>query len=140
MSWLQRLSGQESNHLEGKRDAAQATEDRMSPGLNGSYDHELREKAGQHQPPIPPEYMGLEGEYDTNGLAKRTAAAFDADPSVKDLETLHITQDGSTIILEGSVPNQDVLAHLSDLACRVDGTKAINTDRVNVSTHQSPPH
>jgi hypothetical protein len=35
--------------------------------------------------PIPPERVGLSGEFDQSGLAKRVAAAFDADPGLDDV-------------------------------------------------------
>lgn len=78
MSWLQRVCGEETSSLLKTEDSAQV-EKRMSPGLTSEYDWELREKVGEHQPPPPPEYMGLEGEYDQLGLAKRVAAAFGKD-------------------------------------------------------------
>lgn len=133
MSWLQRHFGQNCTTQVSSKDIAQSEENRMSPGLTGEYDWDLREKAGMHQPPPPPEHMGLEGEYDENGLAKRVAAAFDKDPEIEDMESLHIVQAGSTIVLNGSLPNQGMLEHMIDVAARVDGTKAVDTSQVTVA-------
>jgi hypothetical protein len=132
MSWLQRNFGENCSTQASSEETVQAEEKRMSPGLTGEYDWDLREKAGLHQPPPPPEHMGLEGEYDENGLAKRVAAAFDRDPEVEDMETLHIAQTGSTIVLNGSVPNQAILEHIKTVAAKVDGTKAVDTSQVTV--------
>jgi hypothetical protein len=104
----------------------------MSPGLNGEYDLEVREKAGMHEPPAPPEYMGLEGEYDQFGLIKRVAAALDQDPNIDDIETLQIVQDSSTIVLQGSVPSQSILNYLEEVVAKVDGTKAVDTTQVTI--------
>lgn len=136
MSWLERQFGAKDGNqqpADPDRDP-QAIKERMSPGLTGEYDWDLREKAGMHQPPAPPEYMGLEGEYDEKGLAKRVAAAFDRDPEIEEIETLEIIQEGSTIILKGSVPNPIILEHLSDVTARVDGTKTVDTSQITIKT------
>jgi len=130
MTWLEKQIGQVYNsQVESKHDA-EAIEEQMSPGLTGEYDLELREKAGVHSPPPPPENMGLEGEYDSNGLVKRVAAAFDKDPNIKNIETLDIIQDGGTILLKGSVPNRSILSHIEQVAAKVDGTKAVDISQV----------
>ncbi len=130
MTWLEKQIGQVYNsQVESKHDA-EAIEEQMSPGLTGEYDLELREKAGVHSPPPPPENMGLEGEYDPHGLLKRVAAAFDKDPNIKNIETLDMIQDGGTIVLKGSVPNRSILSHLEQVAAKVDGTKAVDTSQV----------
>jgi osmotically-inducible protein OsmY len=130
---MQRHFGENCSAQVSTNDIVKTEEKRMSPGLTGEYDWELREKAGMHQPPPPPEYMGLEGEYDENGLAKRVAAAFDRDSQIEDMETLHIVQNGSTIVLEGSVPKQAILEHITDVAASVDGTKAVDTSQVTIA-------
>jgi hypothetical protein len=132
MSWLKRVCEEESSSLLKTKDAGQS-ETRMSPGLNGEYDQARREKAGEHQPPPPPEYMGLEGEYDQLGLAKRVAEAFEQAPHIDEIETLHICQDGSTIVFKGSVPSQHILNYLEDVAAKVDGTKVVDTTQVTIA-------
>lgn len=130
MSWLKRQFGNLQETLDESTKNQSAVEESMSPGLTGEYDWELREKAGMRQPPVLPKNMGLEGEYDPNGLAKRVAAAFDKNQDIEDVETLEIFQDDSTIILKGSVPNQSILDHMIDVASKVDGTKAVETSQV----------
>ncbi|MBD2341563.1 BON domain-containing protein [Calothrix sp. FACHB-156] len=132
MSWLKRVCEQETSSLLKTRDAGQS-ETSMSPGLTGEYDQARREKAGEHQPPPPPEYMGLEGEYDQLGLAKRVAEAFEQAPHIDEIETLQICQDGNTIVLQGSVSSQDILNALEDIAAKVDGTKGVDTTQVTIA-------
>ena len=131
MSWLERHFRQEADSQENNHNL-QVIEEQMSPGLTGEYDRSLREKAGEHQPPPPPEYMGLEGEYDEQGLAKRVAKALDLEPNLNDIESLHIAQKGSNIVLEGSAPNQVILGQVKEIAAKVDGTKAVDASQVTI--------
>ncbi|BAZ09012.1 hypothetical protein NIES4071_08180 [Calothrix sp. NIES-4071] len=135
MSWLKRQFGNSEETLEKSTVTKSTIEQSMSPGLTGEYDWELREKAGMRQPPVLPENMGLDGEYDTEGLAKRVAVAFDENPDIKDVQTLEIFQDGGTIILKGSLPNQSILEQMINVASKVDGTKAVDTSQVNIEAN-----
>jgi hypothetical protein len=131
MSWLDRLTVEENSRVE-QRDRQLDDETRMSPGLTGEYDWELREKAGLHIPPTPPEFMGLEGEYDPCGLAKRVAMALDQMPEIEDIETLSIVQSGSTIRLMGDAPDQHTVERMVEAIAKIDGTKAVDTHRVKI--------
>lgn len=135
MSWLKRQFGNSQQSLDKSTENQSAVEESMSPGLTGEYDWELREKAGMRQPPVLPKNMGLEGEYDPNGLAKRVAAAFDANQGIEDVETLEILQDDCTIIFKGLVPNQSILDHMIDVASKVDGTKAVDSSQVRIEAN-----
>ena len=84
MGWLQRLFGMEK--------PADAQTD-PAPTEDG----------------IAPERVGLNGEYDQSGLAKRVALAFDEDPQLANIDTLWVAQTGGTVVLKGSVPSQDML-------------------------------
>jgi osmotically-inducible protein OsmY len=81
---------------------------------------------------VAPERMGVNGEYDQSGLAKRVAIAFDEDASVTDVDTLWVAQTGSSVVLKGSVPSQDILDKMVELASGVSGTSDVNTDEVSV--------
>lgn len=131
MSWLERLSVEETEKVE-RKNSLLSDEERMSPGLTGEYDQELREKAGMHSPPPFPEYMGVEGEYDPSGLAKRVALSLDQDPEVEDIDSLYIVQEGCTIKLQGRIANQDTLDRIVKLASQVDGTDAVDTNDVTI--------
>jgi hypothetical protein len=105
---------------------------RMTPGLTNTYDRDLREKAGVHTPPPPPECMGLEGEYDEYGLVRRLAQALDRQPSLAHLDTVTLVQQGSMLVLLGKVPDQRTLDAIVAVAVRLDGTRAVDASGVAV--------
>lgn len=105
----------------------------MTPGLTNTYDDELREKASEHMPPPPPEYMGLEGEYDTFGLVRRLAEALDRESDLAAIDTLTLIQHGSTIQLTGQVGDRITLERIVDVAKRVDGTREIDSNHVAIT-------
>ncbi len=114
MGWLQRLFGQE---------APDNTQDIAAAGASASADTSEE---------IPPERVGLNGEYDQNGLAKRVALAFDQDPSLEDINTLWVGQLGGTVVLKGEVPSQDILDQIVAIASSVDGATNVTSDEVIV--------
>jgi osmotically-inducible protein OsmY len=81
---------------------------------------------------IPAERMGLNGEYDQSGLAKRVAQAFDENPALDDIETVWVAQTGSSVVLKGKVPSQDMLNSLVSVASSVNGASGVNTDQVEI--------
>ncbi|MBD2101412.1 BON domain-containing protein [Leptolyngbya sp. FACHB-261] len=134
MSWLQRVLGPEQDvSLDGGKGSESDKGGQMGPGLTGQYDMNLREKAGMHQPPPPPEFMGVEGEYDPVGLAKRVAVVLDQDPEIQEISELEILQNGSTILFKGSAPDAATLERIHKAACKVDGTRVVDTSQVNVA-------
>jgi osmotically-inducible protein OsmY len=80
----------------------------------------------------PPERVGLNGEYDESGLAKRVALAFDQDASLTDYDRLWVAQTGGTVVLKGEVPSQDVLNKMVSVARGVSGATNVSTDQVQV--------
>jgi len=76
--------------------------------------------------------MGLNGEYDQSGLAKRVALAFDEDPGLDDIDTLYVAQTGTTVVLKGKVPNQQLLSKMVSVARGVNGATAVDTSQVTV--------
>jgi osmotically-inducible protein OsmY len=81
---------------------------------------------------IPAERLGLNGEYDQSGLAKRVAQAFDENPALDDIETVWVAQTGSSVVLKGKVPSQDMLNSLVSVASSVNGASGVNTDQVEI--------
>jgi osmotically-inducible protein OsmY len=112
MAWLQRLFGLE------KPPAAQAAPATAPAAADGT--------------PVPPERVGLHGEYDDSGLAKRVALAFDQDASIDDIDTLYVAQTGTTVVLKGKVPNQESLSKMVSTARGVSGAAAVDTSQVTV--------
>ncbi|MBK1986995.1 phospholipid-binding protein [Sphaerospermopsis aphanizomenoides BCCUSP55] len=81
---------------------------------------------------IPPERLGLNGEYDQSGLAKRVTLAYDEDPQLDDVNTLWVAQTGSTVVLRGKVPNQNILNKMISVANSVHGTTSVDTSEVKI--------
>lgn len=111
MGWLQRLFG-----MEKPQDA------QVNPAPAPTSEAET----------IPPERVGLNGEYDQSGLAKRVALAFDQDPQIDDVETLWVAQLGTTVVLKGQVPSQDFLNKAVEVARGVNGATDVQTTEVTV--------
>lgn len=70
---------------------------------------------------IPPERVGLDGEYDHSGLAKRVALAFKHRFEFSAVEQLYVAQRGRVVILQGRVPSQALLAEMVQVALGVSG-------------------
>ncbi len=79
---------------------------------------------------IAPERVGLNGEYDQSGLAKRVAAAFDNDAQLDDIPTLYVAQTGGTVVLKGQVPSADALNRAISIAERVEGATDVDASQV----------
>lgn len=79
---------------------------------------------------IPPERVGLNGEYDHSGLAKRVFQAFQAHFASQDLEGLRVTQRGKVVILMGSLRSTELLARLSAIALDVEGAIDVETNGI----------
>ncbi len=80
---------------------------------------------------VPPERVGLMGEYDQSGLAKRVAKAFD-DAGLDDHQTVWIAQTSATVVLKGKTKDQATLDKMVAIAKSVEGTKAVDTTQVHV--------
>lgn len=122
MGWLQRLFG-----MEKPQNPEQAVSGQASPEAVASAPAEA-----QVNGTIPPERVGLNGEYDQSGLAKRVALAFDQDSGLTDIETLWVAQLGTTVVLKGKVPTQDDLNKMIEIANNVNGASAVDTNQVQV--------
>lgn len=81
---------------------------------------------------IPACKIGLTGEFDESGLAKRVTLAFDEDSQLDDVETLWVAQLSSKVVLKGKVPSQDILDKMVAVANGVDGATAVDTSQVEV--------
>lgn len=88
--------------------------------------------AENNQQTIPPERVGLNGEYDESGLAKRVALAFDQDPQLDDVGTLWVAQLTGKVVLKGKVPSQDYLDKAISIARGVNGATDVDASQVTV--------
>jgi osmotically-inducible protein OsmY len=116
MSWLKRIFGME------KPQNAQVNPSPQVPQAATS-------TATQS---IPPERLGLNGEYDQSGLAKRVALAFDQDAQLNSIDSLWVAQTAGTVVLKGKVPNQEVLNKMRSVAQNVHGTTSVDTAQVTI--------
>lgn len=93
----------------------------------------IRDSAKQHASltslfsTIPPERMGLNGEYDHSGLAKRVMVAFQENFALEDLQQLSVAQRGRVVILKGTLPNSNLLTQLVAIARNVHGATDVET-------------
>ncbi len=117
MGWLQRIFGGN------KEAAAPEAEAQNAPAS---------EESAAAPADIPAERVGLNGEYDQSGLAKRVAAAFDQDSSVADIETVWVAQTGGTVVLKGEAPSQEQLNRLIEIANEQSGAEAVNAEQVTI--------
>jgi osmotically-inducible protein OsmY len=81
---------------------------------------------------IPAAKVGLNGEFDESGMAKRVALAFDEDPELDDVDTLWVAQLSSKVVLKGKVPSQQILDKMVSVANGVDGATEVDTSQVTV--------
>ena len=125
MGWLKRLFGLEKLENQETVDAPAY----QAPVAEGQSQQAQPTASAQT---IPPERMGLNGEYDQSGLAKRVAQAFDANPDVADIETVYVAQHGTTVVLKGTVPDQGIINKLVTIAKGVNGATGVETDQVTV--------
>jgi len=78
----------------------------------------------------PPERIGICGEYDYNGLAKRVAHCF-RESVTEDISQLKIRQRGCVVILTGRVASRRVLNRLIDVAITVEGAALVEIYRMS---------
>jgi osmotically-inducible protein OsmY len=121
MSWLKRLFGMEKPQNAQVNPTAQAIPQASTSNV-----------ASTATQSIPPERLGLNGEYDQSGLAKRVALAFDQDPQLDDVDTLWVAQTGSTVVLKGKVPSQEILNKMISVANSVHGTTGVDTNQATI--------
>jgi osmotically-inducible protein OsmY len=121
MGWLQRLFGMEKPENAEVNPAPQAV--MQAPSTNA---------APTATQSIPPERVGLSGEYDQSGLAKRVALAFDEDPQLDDVNTLWVAQTGSTVVLKGKVPSQEILNKMISVARSVNGATDVDSNQATI--------
>lgn len=82
---------------------------------------------------IPPAKVGLDGNFDESGLAKRVALAFDEDSMLEDLGRLWVAQLSSKVVLKGEVPSQDYLDRAVTIAKGVNGATDVDSSQVKIT-------
>ena len=128
MGWLQRLFGMEKPPNAEVNPAPVADASAASDPDGDPADASAAPAAAS----VPPERMGLNGEYDQSGLAKRVALAFDNDSEIEDISTVYVAQTGGTVVLKGQAPSQDILNKMVSVASGVSGATSVETNQVTV--------
>ncbi len=77
----------------------------------------------------PPERIGVQGEYDYNGLAKRVAQCFDQMVG-DEVSQLKVRQRGCVVILTGAISSRCLLNRLVSLAAKVEGAALVELYKV----------
>ena len=104
--------------------------------LNKLFGKEEEEKAAQtpnisvaeaaEENSIPLEKVGLDGQFDESGLAKRVAQALD-DADISDDVGLWVAQTGSTVVLKYNEDAESILEQAEEVARAVEGTTEVQT-------------
>ena len=81
---------------------------------------------------IPPERVGLAGEYDHNGLSKRVQAALNQSFRPEILQNLKVRQRGAMIVLLGTISDRTLLSSLIQVAMTVEGAIGVEVNGINV--------
>ena len=84
------------------------------------------------QEDIATERRGPDGEYDQSALAKKVLNDFKDNSDLGNISTVYVAQSGSTIILKGTVSNQETLEKMVSIAEGVDGVTAVESSQVTV--------
>ena len=82
---------------------------------------------------LPAEFVGPNGEYDEQGLAKQIILEISRDPELESLlETLEVTQQKTRVIFTGHVPSQALLTKVIEMSETVRGLQSIEAHQVIV--------
>lgn len=85
----------------------------------------------------PPERIGLQGEYDYNGLARRVEHCFHQAGLAEDISLLRVKQRGCVVILTGVIGSRSLLNHLVTLAIKVDGAALVEIYRMRFTEEEA---
>ncbi|MBF2002193.1 MAG: phospholipid-binding protein [Synechococcales cyanobacterium C42_A2020_086] len=130
MSWSQRIFSMMAHHSVKSEQIQHAQTLSTTSGLNNERQQTQNYTLHAHDPSLPLEYVGVKGEYDLTGLAKRVALALDADPDVSWIKTLCIIQHGARISFLGKVASAESLNKVIALANQVEGTREVDVSQV----------
>lgn len=83
---------------------------------------------------IPPERVGLQGEYDYYGLAHRIQARFQDYMGKDEQSNIVVKQRGAAIILTGTISKAELLNDLVALAIATDGVTQVEVCNLAVQT------
>ena len=82
---------------------------------------------------IPPERIGLNGEYDYNGLAKRVSHRLSQTFEPDEIAKLRVMQRGAVVLLLGKISSQQLLVRLVQIATSVNGVVDVEVNGVSLA-------
>lgn len=82
---------------------------------------------------IPPERVGLFGEYDHKGLTKRVSLALSQNLDPNEIKNLRVNQRGAVVVLVGKIPSQMLLIKLVNVAMGVSGAVDVEINGISVA-------
>lgn len=81
---------------------------------------------------IPPERVGVNGEYDHSGLANRVTLALQEQFEAIEIAQLRVLQRGRVIILLGQISNWQLLTRLVSVASAAYGASTVETHGLRI--------
>lgn len=86
---------------------------------------------------IPPERIGIRGEFSLYGLAQRVTRAFEEDPFTKDISTIYVAQEQDAIVLTGKIADTALLRRMENIAKTIEGVNKVYTSQVIIQPQLS---
>ncbi len=81
---------------------------------------------------IPPERIGLNGDHDHQGLAKRVAMLLSHSAIARDVAALRVAQRGAIVTIQGRFPNQTMLHQVVAIALQADGASGVEVNGITI--------
>lgn len=81
---------------------------------------------------IPTERVGIDGKFSLNGIAQRVANEYKQDRILKDISTVHVSQEEDAIVLSGSISDEALLKRMENIAKEVMGVRYVYTSQVDI--------
>lgn len=82
---------------------------------------------------IPPERVGLFGEYDHKGLTKRVSLALNQSFDPSEIKSLRVSQRGAVVVLVGQISSQLLLIKLVNVTMAVSGAVDVEINGISVA-------
>ncbi|MBW4654534.1 MAG: hypothetical protein KME20_16070 [Kaiparowitsia implicata GSE-PSE-MK54-09C] len=81
---------------------------------------------------IPPERIGLNGDHDHQGLAKRVAMLLRCSAIAREVSALKVAQRGAIVTIQGRFPAQTVLHQVVAIALQADGANGVEVNGTTI--------
>ena len=130
MDVLRNYSGLEPHHQSSV--SYESTGQCESAGQCGSMDQSSSASRFTTFRTIPPERVGLNGEYDHCGLSKRVSLSFSQNFQPDEIENLRITQRGAVVVLLGKVSSRRSLTRMVSIALGTRGAGDVEINGISI--------